>query len=222
MNTLFKPLSDELKSQQVSLIAVSKTKPIEQIRELYDLGQRDFGENKVQELDTKQDALPKDIRWHLIGHLQSNKVKTIVPYVHLIHSVDSLSLLTEINKQAQKINRVVDVLLQIYIAQEESKFGLDETEFVELLDYYTTPDTQYTHVRICGVMGMATNTPDLEMRRTEFKKLKSCFQFIKESYFPQKDEFREISMGMSDDFKIAIEEGATMVRIGSLLFGSRQ
>lgn len=221
MHSNFDSISSELKKSNTQLIAVSKTKPIEQILELYNKGQRDFGENKVQELESKHEQLPSDIRWHMIGHLQTNKVKYIVPFVHLIHSVDSLNLLTEINKQAKKVNRTVDILLQIYIASEETKFGLDNTELVEILEHYTATDSYLTNIRICGVMGMATNTDNLDLRRSEFKQLKDCFTFIKQSYLPHKPEFKEISMGMSDDYIIALEEGSTMIRIGSLLFGSR-
>ena len=221
MNTTYQNILTELNQTGTQLVAVSKTKPNEAIMELYHEGQRHFGENKVQELEAKFNDLPKDIQWHLIGHLQTNKVKYIVPFVQLIHSVDSLKLLLEINKQAQKIDRVVDVLLQLYIAQEDTKFGLDETEVAEVMDYYIVPDTVLTHVRICGVMGMATNTDNLEQRRKEFKKLKDSFTFIKQSYLLNKPEFAVVSMGMSDDYPIAISEGATTVRIGSLLFGAR-
>ncbi len=203
------------------LVAVSKTKPIEAILELYKQGQRDFGENKVQELCEKQAQLPDDIRWHLIGHLQTNKVKYIVPFVHLIHSVDSLKLMHELEKEAAKCERTLDVLLQMHIAKEESKFGLDEKELVEILEYYTASPSPWKHIRIRGLMGMATNTEDMALRQSEFRKLHELFNFAKQGYLPQRKDFTELSMGMSDDYPIALSEGSTLVRIGSLLFGQR-
>jgi PLP dependent protein len=214
----YKELIAELKDK-VILIAVSKTKTVEDIQELYDLGQRDFGENYVQELVDKEAVLPKDIRWHFIGHLQSNKVKYIAPFVHLIHGVDSLKLLQEINKQAKKINKVINVLLQIHIAQEETKFGLDEKELEEILN--TRSDAPYdrlTHVKISGLMGMASFSDDVNKVRNEFKQLRSLFDKLVANGRPA---FTTLSMGMSSDYKIAVEEGTNMVRIGSLLFGER-
>jgi PLP dependent protein len=211
----------QLEPKNVVLVAVSKTKPVEAIKELYDLGHRDFGENYVQELVDKQQELPKDIRWHFIGHLQSNKVKQIVSFVHLIHGIDSFKLLKEVNKQAEKVNRVVDVLLQVHIAQEETKFGLDERELHELLNTDSSELHELKNVSITGLMGMASFTDDREKVRTEFKYLKSLFD--KHSK-PQTSNFelRTLSMGMSGDYTTAIEEGCTMVRIGSLIFGERQ
>ena len=192
-----------------TLIAVSKTKPIADLQALYDLGQRDFGENYVQELVDKEAVLPKDIHWHFIGHLQSNKVKSIAPFVHLIHGVDSINLLKEINKQAAKNNRVIDCLLQIHIAKEETKFGMDSTELNEVMS-----DTSlYKNIRLTGLMGMASNTAEKDIVSTEFKELHQSFLA-----YPQ---FTTLSMGMSGDYKIAEAEGSNMVRIGSLLFGER-
>lgn len=205
----------ELDAKAVTLVAVSKTKPVEDILELYELGHRDFGENYVQELVDKEAQLPKDIRWHFIGHLQSNKVKYIAPFVHLIHGVDSFKLLQEIDKQAKKQNRIIDCLLQLYIAKEETKFGLDENEVAEVLS------NQLVNTRICGLMGMASFSDNMDLVRNEFRNLKTLFD--KHSK-PQKanSELQILSMGMSSDYKIAIEEGSNMIRIGSLLFGERQ
>jgi pyridoxal phosphate enzyme (YggS family) len=202
----------ELVTSNVQLIAVSKTKPIENIMALYELGQRDFGENYVQELVAKQQALPADIRWHFIGHLQSNKVKMIAPFVHLIHGVDSKKLLLEINKQGNKLNRNIGCLLQVYIAKEESKFGLDESEIQEIATLHPTLHS----VSIRGMMGMASFTTDTEQVRREFRNM---YQMSKTYPFATAPI---ISMGMSNDYPIAIEEGSNLVRIGSLLFGSRQ
>jgi pyridoxal phosphate enzyme (YggS family) len=217
----YNSICTELKQTNTKLIAVSKTKPNQAIQELYELGQRDFGENKVQELVDKYEQLPKDIRWHLIGHLQTNKVKYIAPFVHLIHSVDSLKLLLEIEKQAAKVARTIPVLLQIHIAEEETKFGLDKTEVIEILEYYTAPNSPLQHIKIVGLMGIATNTDDMNVRQKEFAQLKQLFLFIKQGYLLNKTDFTELSMGMSDDYPTAIQEGSTMVRIGSLLFGKR-
>ncbi|HNX43092.1 MAG TPA: YggS family pyridoxal phosphate-dependent enzyme [Bacteroidales bacterium] len=204
---------------KVRMVAVSKTKPVEMIRELYDAGQRDFGENRVQELTAKSAVLPADITWHFIGHLQTNKVRFIVPFVGYIHSVDSLKLLSEINREAAKINRVINCLLQFHIATEETKFGLSFEEAAALLN---NPDTaRMQNVRICGIMGMATFTDNKQLIRNEFRQLKSHFDKLKTSHFNDDPAFREISMGMSNDYEIAIEEGSTMVRIGSLIFGER-
>jgi pyridoxal phosphate enzyme (YggS family) len=219
--TAWKELMKELDSKGVTLVAVSKTKPVEDIQTLYELGQRDFGENYVQELTEKQPLLPSDIRWHYIGHLQSNKVKQIASFVHLIHTVDSFKLLLETNKQAAKYDRVIDVLLQLHIAEEETKFGLDENKLLELLAYYETRQEQLQNVRICGLMGMATLTEDEALIRSEFSRLHNVFLNLKQSNFLGKDHFNTCSMGMSSDFNIAISEGANMVRIGSLLFGAR-
>jgi pyridoxal phosphate enzyme (YggS family) len=205
--------------KHVTLVAVSKTKPIENIQNLYDVGQRIFGENRVQELEEKHQALPKDIQWHLIGHLQRNKVKYIAPFVALIHSIDSERLLDEVNLQAKKNNRKIKVLLQFYIAQEETKFGFDVEEIKEL--FSRRPIQSFDSIEFCGVMGMASFSDDENQVRSEFKKLKSVFDFLKSTYFSQNPEFKEISMGMSGDYLMAIEEGSTMVRVGSSLFGSR-
>lgn len=217
----FSQLTRSLSETDTTLIAVSKLKPAEDIKALYDLGQRDFGENYVQELVEKQGQLPEDIRWHFIGHLQSNKVKYIAPFVHLIHGVDSFRLLTEINKQGEKNNKIIPCLLQIHIAEEETKFGLDEKETIELLEYYEAQKDKLAHVRIDGLMGMASFTENQDHIAKEFKNLKALFHLARQSYFLGKDHFRILSMGMSNDYKIAIEEGSTHVRIGSLLFGRR-
>ncbi len=198
----------------VTLVAVSKTKPINDLQEAYDAGMRDFGENKIQEMCDKYEALPKDIRWHMIGHVQTNKVKYMAPFVHLIHGVDSLKLLLEINKQAEKNSRVIDVLLQIFIADEETKFGLDATELNDIL---TNQIQHLPNVKVVGLMGMATFTDDENKIRSEFKSLKSLF----DQFAPQHPEMQIISMGMSGDYQLAIEEGSTMVRIGSSIFGYR-
>ena len=204
----YQSLLSELNGK-ATLVAVSKTKPIEDIQALYDLGQKDFGENYVQELVDKEMVLPKDINWHFIGHLQSNKVKYIAPFVHLIHAVDSINLLKEINKEAIKNNRVIDWLLQIHIASEETKFGLDATE----LNAIIADSNNLKNVRIAGLMGMASFSDNLNLVRSEFKTLQSLYK--------QHPSFSILSMGMSGDYAIAIEEGSNMVRIGSLLFGQR-
>lgn len=199
----------------VALIAVSKTKPNEMIMEAYETGQRDFGENYIQELVAKAQSLPQDIRWHAIGHLQSNKVKYIAPFISLIHGVDSLKLLQEIDRQAKKNNRVIDVLLQVYIASEESKFGLSSDELNALIKEKDQLHLQ--NIRITGLMGMASNTDDNEKIRTEFRFLKSVFDRLKTEH----PEFRNLSMGMSGDYEMAIEEGSNMIRVGSKIFGER-
>ena len=214
-------LVDRLHQHGTTLIAVSKTKQASAIETLYAWGQRDFVENKVQEMCSKHEELPKDIRWHQIGHLQTNKVKYIIPFVALIHSVDSFKLLLEIEKQAAKINRKVSVLLQMHIAQEETKFGLDRKELIEILEYHTNNPNLLKHIHINGLMGMSSLTDNEEQVRNEFKQLKDLFTFCKNSYFLNQPQFNILSMGMSGDFPIAIEEGSTMVRIGSLLFGER-
>jgi pyridoxal phosphate enzyme (YggS family) len=203
----------------VTLIAVSKTKPISALQEAYNAGQRHFGENKVQEMVEKAQQLPADIKWHLIGHLQTNKVKYMAGFVHLIHGVDSLKLLLEIDKQAAKVERIQDVLLQFHIAQEETKFGLELNEALELL----ASDTYLSlkNVRICGVMGMASFTTNEAQIREEFKNLVHIFNHLKQACFYEEDHFKEISMGMSGDYLLAVEQGSTMVRVGSKIFGSR-
>ena len=214
-----KRLKNEIEATNVKLIAVSKTKPIEDIQEAYDAGQRIFGENQVQELVEKAEILPKDIQWHLIGHLQTNRVKYIAPFISLIHGVDSLKLLKEINKQAEKNQRIIDCLLQIYIADEDTKFGLDFDEAVELLR-----DEEYLelkNIRVVGLMGIASNTSNEKQIKEEFYELKTLFDGIKLSFFRKEESFKELSMGMSSDYSIAIEEGSTMVRIGSDIFGKR-
>ena len=203
----------------VKLIAVSKTKPVEAIMEACRAGQKLFGENKAQEMALKHEQLPQDIEWHFIGHLQTNKVKYIVPFVHLIHAVDSLKLLEVINKEAKKANRTVSCLLQFHIAEEETKFGLDLKEAAELLNSETYKNM--ANVKIAGVMGMATFTDNQSQVRREFASLKSYFELLKVNFFASDDNFRELSMGMSDDYPVAIEEGSTMVRIGSSIFGAR-
>jgi pyridoxal phosphate enzyme (YggS family) len=203
----------------VRLVAVSKFHPVEMIEEAYHAGQRIFGENHVQEMTQKHELLPKDIEWHFIGHLQTNKVKYIAPFVSLIHSVDSFKLLKEINKQAEKSQRVISCLLQIHIAQEETKFGFSFDECRTMLQEEGWKTL--THVQLCGVMGMATFTDDVQEVRNEFRSLKKFFDEIKENYFSHNDAFREISMGMTDDYPIAIEEGSTLIRIGTKIFGER-
>ncbi len=203
----------------VRLVAVSKTKPVSDILLAYNYGHKVFGENKAQELINKQPQLPDDIEWHFIGHLQSNKVKFIAPFVSLIHSVDSLKLLKEINKQALKNDRVIDCLLQFHIATEETKFGLDYEEATGILQSESYREMK--NISIAGVMGMATFTDDKTVIRSEFKHLKNIFVNLKQDYFQNNVNFKEISMGMSDDYSIAIEEGSTIVRIGSAIFGAR-
>jgi pyridoxal phosphate enzyme (YggS family) len=210
----------ELAGTSARLIAVTKTKPLEDLQAAYDANCTIFGENKVQEMVQKWEVLPKDIEWHLIGHLQSNKVKYMAEFVAMIHSVDSLKLLQEIDKQASKHNRVIDCLLQIYIAQEDTKFGLSEDEAREILD--SEEFKAMKNIQIVGVMGMATNTDDQEQIRLEFRSLKTFFETLKSQYSATENlQFREISMGMSGDFMIAAEEGSTLVRVGSAIFGSR-
>jgi pyridoxal phosphate enzyme (YggS family) len=214
-------ISEQLKPQQVALVAVSKTKPVPDIQELYGLGQLDFGENYVQELAEKQMLLPHDIRWHFIGHLQSNKVKYIAPFVHLIHGVDSYKLLLEIDKQARKAERVINCLLQVHIATEETKFGFNEEELLEAMEaiYKYKLMDELKNVEVIGLMGMASMTDDLEQVRKEFKYLKLLFDQCKQ--LPGHDNLSVLSMGMSNDYQVAIEEGSNMIRIGSLLFGAR-
>lgn len=217
----YQEIISELLSKKVQLVAVSKLQSVEDIQRLYDLGQRDFGENYVQELTEKYEALPKDIRWHFIGHLQRNKVKYIVPFVHLIHAVDSMDLLKEIDKQGRKNERVISCLLQMHIAQEETKFGMDEKELEEAVGLLGTAETQFDNVCIKGLMGMASFSDDQEKVRNEMQRLKSLFDKHKHVK-SEKLEIQLLSMGMSGDYKIAIEEGSNMVRIGSLIFGERK
>ena len=218
-------ITDNLKAvrtalpEHVTLVAVSKTHPPEAIQTAYDAGQRIFGENKVQELVAKYEVLPRDIEWHLIGHLQTNKVKYIADFVNFIHAVDSEKLLDEINKRAAKAGRMIDVLLQVHIAEEDSKFGFDDAELTAFVS--GTGIAEYRNVRIRGLMGMATFTDDREQVRREFKHLKRLFDQLKTSVFVTASHFDTLSMGMSGDFELAIEEGSTMVRIGSTLFGAR-
>lgn len=206
-------------SDGVELIAVSKTKPNELILEAYKGGQRAFGENKVQEMVSKYESLPKDIEWHMIGHLQRNKVKYIAPFVHLIHGVDSPRLLTEINKRAQQCNRVIDVLLQIHIAQEQSKFGFNQEEVEQFLGSEEYQNMRYVNVK--GLMGMATFTQDKAQVQKEFTSLKTLYDQLKNNFFSSKEDFSTVSMGMTGDYKIAEACGSTMVRIGSAIFGAR-
>ncbi len=216
---------EEINSQlpeNVKLVAVSKTHPADYIVEAYSCGQRIFGENKVQEMDAKHNELKvscPEIKWHLIGHLQTNKVKYITSYVDMIHSVDSLKLLAEIDKHAKKDGRVIKCLFEMYVASEETKFGLDKNELIQILD--SEEFKQMQNVQICGIMGMASNTDDESKIRSEFGSLKDIFDFVKQNYFADKPEFCELSMGMSSDWKIAVEKGSTMVRIGSTIFGHR-
>ena len=215
----FKELSGSLNKQGVTLVAVSKLKSVEDIQKLYELGQRDFGENYVQELMDKQAVLPADIRWHFIGHLQSNKVKYIASFIHLVQSVDSEKLLQEINKQAEKHQRKINCLLQVHIADEETKFGFDKDE----LNHLTRQS--FNHITISGLMGMATFTDNKEKLRSEFNKLHSLYEAFKSKDFPtfnlEPSTFNHLSMGMSDDYETAIECGSNMVRVGSLIFGRR-
>lgn len=211
---------EQLRPTNTQLIAISKTKTMEEILRLYEQGQRDFGENKVQELVPKYEALPKDIRWHFIGHLQTNKIKYIAPFIHLIHAVDSIEVLKEVDKQAKKQNRIINCLLQFKIAQEETKYGFNIENAEAILQ--STDFQLLANVNIIGVMGMATFTEDETQVRQEFQNLKNIFQNLKSNYFIDNQEFKEISMGMSDDYKIAVEMGSTMVRIGTLLFGARR
>ena len=199
--------------ENVTLVAVSKTKPVADLMQAYEAGQRIFGENKIQEMTEKWEEMPKDIQWHMIGHVQTNKVKFMAEYVSLIHGVDSLKLLQEINKQAQKHNRVIDCLLQMHIAEEETKFGLDEKELNEILDFVQNKKEQLINIRIVGLMGMATFTDNQEQIKKEFSHLKSIFE--------KTNQLLTLSMGMSGDYKLAIECGSTMIRVGSSIFGGR-
>jgi hypothetical protein len=216
----YKEIVSQLSAKGVQLIAVSKIQSVADIKKLYDLGQRDFGENYVQELVEKQALLPKAIKWHFIGHLQSNKVKHIVPFVHLIQGVDSLRLLTEINKQGKKSQKVIHCLLQVHIAQEETKFGLDESELDEIVSALQHSPSDFSNVYIDGLMGMASFSDNVEKVRGEMKYLKSLFDRCK-TISSDRCQFTTLSMGMSGDYELAIEEGSNMVRIGSLIFGAR-
>ncbi|MEM9545287.1 MAG: YggS family pyridoxal phosphate-dependent enzyme [Bacteroidota bacterium] len=213
---MFKEVKHYCQERNVELVVVSKTRPIRRILELYNEGHRIFGENRVQELQQKYESMPKDIQWHMIGHLQSNKVKYIAPFVQMIHSGASLSLLKEINKRAKNNNRVIDVLLQVKIGQEDAKTGWSDEELHRVLEDETIQS--FENIRVRGVMGMATFTNDKSVVRFEFQHLKSIYDQLKESFYKDRDNFDTISMGMSGDYKIAIEEGSTMVRVGSLIF----
>lgn len=212
-------VEDSFKGKDCALIAVSKTKPVSDIMEAYQAGIKDFGENKVQEMVEKQPDLPADIRWHMIGHLQRNKVKYIAPFVHLIHGVDSFKLLRAIDKEAKKVGRVLHCLLQIHIAEEESKFGFDEPELLEMVNDKALEDLE--NIKVLGLMGMATNTEDEQVIRREFSGLKQLMDRLKTKDLPARFELSELSMGMSGDYIIAQEEGSTMVRVGSAIFGNR-
>jgi len=212
-------IKKEIGSTEVKFIAVSKTKPLESITEAYEAGQRIFGENTVQELVEKYEKLPKDIEWHLIGHLQTNKVKYIAPFISMIHSVDSMKLLKEINKQALKYGRIIDCLLQLEIADEDTKYGMDLSEAIDLLR--SEEYLELKNIRICGVMGIATLTDNPKITKEEFYELNTFFQGLKDTFFRNNSAFKEISMGMSGDYKLAIEQGSTMIRLGSTIFGNR-
>lgn len=218
-------ISENIKSvkskipESVRLVAVSKTKPNSDITEAYNSGHKIFGENKVQDLVKKYEELPKDIEWHFIGHLQRNKVKFIVPFVSMIHAVDSLRLMTKINEEAKKCDKKIKCLLQFHIAEESTKFGLDREEVCKILE--SEEYRSFNNITISGLMGMATYTSDTEKIRKEFRKLKDNFNILKERYFKENVDFKEISMGMSGDFELAAEEGSTMIRVGSIIFGDR-
>lgn len=218
MNTHFISIKNDLEEKNVQLVAVSKMRTDEQLMDVYNMGQRIFGENKVQELIAKHQRLPQDIAWHMIGHLQTNKVAQIASFISLIHSVDSLKLLVEINKQAQKCNRIIPVLLQIFIAKEETKYGMLVEEMYQILEYYTHEKNVLQNIEIKGLMGMASNTSNVNQIESEFASLHSLYLHVKESFFPLQSTFDTLSMGMSGDYKIAIAQGSNMVRIGSLLF----
>jgi len=212
-------IQKELQEKKVTLIAVSKTKPIHVLQEAYDIGIKIFGENRALELKEKYEALPKDIEWHMIGHLQSNKVKYIAPFVHLIHSIDKPGLLKEINKRAKQNDRIISVLLQLHIAKEESKYGFDEDELRDFLD--SKKLSEYKNVKVVGLMGMATFTDNSGQVKAEFQSLKTIFDKIKTDFFLDDPDFSFLSMGMSGDYKLAIQAGSNMVRLGSIIFGVR-
>jgi pyridoxal phosphate enzyme (YggS family) len=217
MNTKnFQKVSETCLKNNAQLVAVSKTRTVNEIKQIYDAGQRVFGENRVQELLEKHEQLPNNVNWHLIGHLQSNKVKYIAPFIALIHSVDSLGLLNEINTQAAKNDRIIECLLQFYIAKESTKYGLDYSEALDLLN--SSEYQQMQNIKIVGVMGMATFTDNENQVRSEFKALKNIFDQLKTTFFTNNSDFKEISMGMSGDYELAIAEGSTMVRVGSFIF----
>ncbi|UYZ63592.1 YggS family pyridoxal phosphate-dependent enzyme [Hymenobacter weizhouensis] len=215
----FHRIQQDLAGSQARLVAVTKTHPVERLREAYEAGARLFGENRVQEMAAKLPELPPDVEWHLIGHLQTNKVKYIASFVHTIQSIDSLKLLLEIEKQAAKHQRVIEGLLQFHIAQEETKTGLSLPEAEEILQSGATRALR--HVRLTGVMGIATNTPDEQQLRREFQELRGIFEHLRARYFAQDEGFRELSMGMSSDYRLALEEGSTLIRVGSAIFGAR-
>lgn len=217
--SVLEEIEHNLRPYKTKLIAVTKTHPVEVLQEAYDIGLRSFGENKVQELVAKAEVLPKDIEWHLIGHLQSNKVKYIAPFVYMIHSVDSLKLLQEINKEAKKNNRIINCLFQIYIAKEETKFGLDVAELTAILADPTFNELE--NICIVGLMGMATNTDNETIIQNEFHSLQKLFKTLSSTIQRKNIDWKEISMGMTSDYKIAVEQGSTMVRIGSAIFGGR-
>lgn len=217
----YQSILKEVEAAGASLVAVSKFKPVEDIKALYDLGHRDFGENYVQELVSKQAVLPSDIRWHFIGHLQRNKVKYIAPFIHLIHSVDSFKLLKEINKQAEKNDRNISCLLQMHVTDEATKTGMTDTDLNEFVSFYEVQKKALFHVSLKGIMGMTTLTEEEALVRQDLKSLKTIFEFAKKSYFLFQDSFSILSMGMSGDYQMALEEGSNMVRIGSLIFGRR-
>lgn len=212
-------IQQRLTGTAARLVAVTKTHPVERLREAYEAGARIFGENRVQEMAAKQPELPADVEWHLIGHLQTNKVKYIASFVHTIQSIDSLKLLLEIERQAAKHNRVIEGLLQFHIADEETKTGLTLAEAEEILQ--SAEFRALRHVRLAGVMGIATNTPDEDQLRREFRQLRGYFDKLKALYFAEDESFREISMGMSSDYELALREGSTLIRVGSAIFGSR-
>jgi len=215
----YRDIIKEIQPYGARLVAVSKTKPASDISALHSLGQRIFGENKVQEMADKYNELPKDIEWHMIGHLQTNKVKHIAPFVSMIHAVDSLRLLEEIDRQAQKHSRIISCLLQVHIALEQTKFGMDSEQIVSLLG---SPEYTVLHnIQICGLMGMATNTTDIAQVDREFQGLKALFDTLRSQHFSDKPYFKELSMGMSSDYQIALKHRATLIRIGSDIFGSR-
>ena len=216
----YEKLMGEMQNSGATLIAVSKTKPSEDIMELYDLGHRDFGENYVQELVKKQAELPQDIRWHFIGHLQSNKIKMIAPYVHLIHGVDSIKLLEAIDKEGRKLNKEINCLLQVHVAKEETKFGLDLVEAIQAATMYFL-EKKYPNVGLCGIMGMASFSEDEALLKQEFGALKTLYDEIKTLYAADAAAFNTLSMGMSGDYPIALASGSNMIRVGSLLFGAR-
>lgn len=221
LENAFRKIVEDCRQKRASLVAVSKTRPVEDILALYAMGHRDFGENYVQELLEKQPRLPEDIRWHFIGHLQTNKVKYIAPFIHMIHGIDSMKLLLEVNKQGTRQSRKINCLLQVYVAREETKFGLEKDELKMLLDNYESAE-EIESARLCGLMAMASFTDNQATIRNEFQQVRHLFEFCRDNYFYHDENFREMSMGMSSDYQIALEEGSTMLRIGSLIFGERK